>query len=132
MFLFRKWFQLSQWQQIMIGLILGICAGFILKAKAEYLLPIGTMFIHAIQMLVVPVVMTAIVCAVVSLKELDKMGRMVVKALVLYGFTMAIAATIGIIVANALGVGLDFPMDRHAISSVIAPQKLTLGEIFIS
>lgn len=126
----KAWFQLSGWKQIIYALIAGILTGLIFKEKAEYLQPIGTMFIHAIQMLVVPVVLTAIVCAVISIKHLNKMGKMIAKALTVYGFTMAIAATIGILVANTLDIGKGFFVEQTA--EVVAPKTLTLGEVLIS
>lgn len=126
------WFKLAQWQQIIIALIAGIVAGLVFQSNTQYLLPIGTMFIHSIQMLVAPVVFTAIICAVISLKELKYMGKMIVKALTLYGFTMAFAAVIGIIIANTLGVGFDFPVDKQIIDPLTMPQKLSLGEILVS
>lgn len=127
---FKKWFALAGWKQIGCGLVAGIVTGLILKEKAEYLQPIGTMFIHAIQMLVVPVVMTAIVCAVISIQHLNKMGKMIVKALTVYGFTMAIAATIGILIANGLEVGKGFIVEQT--SEAITAHSLTLGEVLIS
>jgi DAACS family dicarboxylate/amino acid:cation (Na+ or H+) symporter len=131
MLLLRKWFKLPQWQKIIIGLILGILTGLIFKSKAQLLLPIGTIFIHAIQMLVAPVVMTAIVCAVISLTDFNKMGRIITKSLFLYGFTMLISASIGILIAQALNIGHDFPIANELAASA-PPGKLTLGDILVS
>lgn len=135
----KKWFQLQGWQQIICGLIAGILAGLILREKAQFLQSVGIIFIHLIQMLVVPVVMTAIVCAVLSIHDFQKMGKIAAKALVIYGFTMAISATIGIVVANQLGVGLGFaPASQHVAASATAvlptsmSQPLTLGEILVN
>lgn len=127
----RIWFQLPQWKQIIIGLIAGIFTGLTLKSHANIFLPIGTAFIHAIQMLVAPVVMTAIVCAVVSLTDFSKMGRIITKALLVYAFTMAISASIGIIIATKIGIGHDFPIVQ-AVAETSATKQLTLGEILIS
>jgi len=130
----KKWFQLAGWQQIIFGLFAGIIAGLILKDKAHYLQPIGVIFIHLIQMLVVPVVMTAIVCAVLSIHDFQKMGKIIAKGLAIYAFTMAIAATIGILVANGLGVGHGFAgisQSTAAIDTATA-HTLTLGEILIN
>lgn len=128
----KWWLALPSWKQIIGGLIMGILAGLILKERAHYLAPIGTMFIHAIQMLVAPVVMTAIVCAVISIKDVQKMGKTIGKALIVYGFTMAIAATLGICAASWLGVGLDFSMGSHLASETVTMHTLTLGEVLIN
>lgn len=129
----RYWFKLDDWKKIMMGLIAGIFTGLVLGEKAEYLQPIGTMFIHFIQMLVVPVVMTAIVCAVISIQDVSRMGKMLFKAISIYGFTMATAATIGILIANLFGVGLGFSFaEATPAAEAVAPQTLTLGEILIN
>src|SRR5579872_3859871 len=128
----NKWFRLAGWKQIICGLIAGILVGLTLGDKAHYLKPIGMIFIHLIQMLVVPVVMTAIVCAVLSIKDFQKMGKFIAKALVIYGFTMAASATIGILIANALDVGHGFSMVPPVSEAAIVPHMLTLGEILVS
>lgn len=128
----NNWFRLAGWKQIICGLIAGIVLGLVLGDKAHYLQPIGTIFIHLIQMLVVPVVMTAIVCAVLSIKDFQKMGKFIVKALVIYSLTMAASATIGVLIANALDVGHGFSMVPPVTEAAAIPHMLTLGEILVS
>ena len=67
---FHYWLQLPLWGKILIALFLGMITGLIGGTAVEPIQVIGLMFIHAIQMLVVPVVFTAIVCAVMSLYKL--------------------------------------------------------------
>ncbi|OGT64279.1 MAG: hypothetical protein A3J38_00205 [Gammaproteobacteria bacterium RIFCSPHIGHO2_12_FULL_45_9] len=126
----KTWFQWPAWKQIMAGLLLGMGTGLLLGPHAVYLKPIGLLFIHAIQMLVVPVVVTAIVCAVLSVKALDKMGRVVSKALIVYALCMMISATIGIVVANLFGVGHDFPL--HADGGVTLPHTVSFSDVLVS
>jgi len=103
--IFRIWFNFPLWKQILVGLILGIIVGLVFKHRAVALEPFGFMFIHAIQLLVAPVVLTSIVCAILSLDSYKLVGKVMTKAVVIYAFSMAVAATIGILVANALHVG---------------------------
>lgn len=117
----KSWIHLPSWKKILCGLLAGIAVGLIFKEKATYLEPIGTIFIHAIQMLVAPVVSVAIICAVISLQDFSKMGRMVGKALVVYGIGMAVAATIGILVANFMGVGEGFSLLKEAATTGPVP-----------
>lgn len=128
----QSWSQLAPWKKIICGLLAGIAVGLILGKKAEYLEPIGTVFIHAIQMLVAPVVSTAIVCAVISLQDFSRMGRMVGKALLLYGFGMAVAASIGIVVANFLGVGTGFSLGNAVTDLGIKAHTFSLSEALVS
>jgi Na+/H+-dicarboxylate symporter len=119
--LFSYWFSLALWQQILIALFLGIITGLLLKTRAEALEPIGLMFIRAIQMLVAPVVLTSIVCAILSLSSYKMVGSIMVKALVIYGVSMAVAATIGILVANGLHVGEGLQVSSAAVPGLVMP-----------
>jgi DAACS family dicarboxylate/amino acid:cation (Na+ or H+) symporter len=130
--IFKAWFYLHSWKKIVCGLILGIAVGLIFGKKAESLEPIGTMFIHAIQMLVVPVVSTAIICAVISLQDLSRMGKMVGKALVLYFIGMAVAASIGIFVANMMGVGEGLSFAQHLVTTTVAARPFVLSEALVN
>lgn len=101
----KIWFKLPLWKQIMVALIIGIIVGLVFKEKAEALEPIGLVFIKAIQLLVAPVVLTSIVCAILSLSTYQMVGKILSKAVILYAISMAVAATIGIVIANLLHVG---------------------------
>lgn len=96
---FKKWFQLVLWKKIIIALVLGIVVGIVLGKKAEIFKPIGLIFIHAIHMMVVPVVFTAVVCAVISISKAQKMHKIWIKALVIYLVSMLIAACLALVMA---------------------------------
>lgn len=95
----------QSWQQILIAIILGTLVGLALGPAAMYLKPIGMIFIHAIQMMVVPVVFTAIICAVISLEDLNMMKRLGMKAIFIYTLSMAVSAMIGLVVASFIMPG---------------------------
>lgn len=101
----QYWFGLKSWQRIICGLIGGIVFGLVAGHKAVYLKPIGTLFINAIHMMVVPVVFTAIVCAVLSIQDAQKMRRVSIKTIIVYAISMAIAATIGLVIATMISPG---------------------------
>lgn len=128
----KSWSQLPSWKKIICGLLAGVAVGLIFGKKAEYLEPIGTIFIHAIQMLVAPVVATAIVCAVISLQDFGRMGKIVGKALVLYGFGMAVAASTGILVANLLGVGRGFSLGNVVVDTSLNAHSWSLTEALVA
>jgi Na+/H+-dicarboxylate symporter len=89
------------------------------------------MFIHAIQMLVVPVVFTAIVCAVMSLDQLTQMRRLVLKALSLYALSMILAATIGVLCAIILAPGQGMALHLSTVTTLV--QRVpTASEVLVS
>ena len=99
-----KTFSLQMWQKILIGLILGIVAGFVVGEHAKLLKPIGDIFITLIRMVVMPVIFVSLVCGVTAMKDLRKMGRVAGKTLLLYGVTMALAGTMSMLLAGAFGI----------------------------
>ena len=126
----RYWLQLPLWGQILIALVLGIAVGLIGGHQIEPIQVVGLMFIHAIQMLVVPVVFTAIVCAVMSLDKLTQMRRLVLKALSLYALSMIFAATIGVVCAILIAPGQGMVLHLTTASS-LTQHAPTASEVLI-
>ena len=106
------WGRLSLWKKILIGMVLGIVAGVILGPDAEILKPIGTLFINAIKMLIVPLVFFSLIVGVTSMKDIRKMGRIAIKTVTIYLGTTAVAITIG------LGLGFLFE-PRKGLNMVV-------------
>lgn len=100
---------LTAWQKIILAMILGIITGFTFGPQATVLKPIGILFLNGIQMMIVPVVFTAIVCAVLAMEDLHKMRRVSIKALIFYGLSMIIASIIGLTTASLIKPGNHFP-----------------------
>jgi Na+/H+-dicarboxylate symporter len=57
----RLWARLPLWQQILIGLTLGVITGIVFKQDALVLAPIAALFLNAIKMLIVPLVFASLV-----------------------------------------------------------------------
>jgi Na+/H+-dicarboxylate symporter len=119
------------WGQILIALALGMATGLIGGHAIEPIQVVGLMFIHAIQMLVVPVVFTAIVCAVMSLDQLTQMRRLVLKALSLYALSMILAATIGVLCAIVIAPGLGMALHLSTAATLVQHVP-TASEVLVS
>uniref|UniRef100_A6VWJ9 Sodium:dicarboxylate symporter n=2 Tax=Marinomonas TaxID=28253 RepID=A6VWJ9_MARMS len=104
------------WQKILIGMVLGIITGSIMGPDAEILKPIGTLFIKAIKMLIVPLVFCSLVVGVTSMQDTRKMGRVGLKSIVLYLGTTAVAITIGLGLGTIFSPGAGLNMDASTIS----------------
>jgi len=112
--------KMKLWAKILIGLVAGLAAGIVLGPTAGYIKPVGTLFINAIKMLIVPLIFSSLVVGVISMKDPKKMGRIGLKTLALYLGTTAIAVTIGLTLGTVLrpGAGLNFEAVEQA-----APQE---------
>ena len=103
------WSSMELWKKILIGMICGVIVGSIMGTDAEMLKPIGTLFINAIKMLIVPLVFFSLIVGITSMQDTKKMGRIGLKAIVLYMGTTAVAISIGLGLAAILtpGEGLN-------------------------
>ena len=109
---FMKGKKVSLAAKIFIGMILGIIAGILLQGNPEfavnYVKPFGTIFLNLIKTIVVPVVLCSIISGVISMKDIKKVGKVGVKAIIFYTITTCVAVTLGLVFANVLNVGGGF------------------------
>lgn len=92
--------KLKLWQQIFLGMILGVFSGIILKDNAQYLKPFGDIFINMIKMIVVPLIFFSISSAITSMEQSHSLGRIGGRSILIYLVSTAIAIIIGITLAN--------------------------------
>ena len=90
---------------IIIGMLAGIAVGFIFMKvggtfTTDYLKPFGTIYINLLKFMVVPVVLFSIMCGVISLNDLKKVGSVGIKTFIYYICTTALAVVIGLVVVN--------------------------------
>ena len=101
----KKKLSLAAW--IFIALVLGCILGGILIAvpggaafSARYIKPIGTIFINLLKFIVVPIVLFSMVCGMISMKDIKKVGSIGWKTMVYYICTTVVALVIGLVLAN--------------------------------
>lgn len=105
---------------MLLGLVFGCIAGLAVSEMGitpSYFKPLGDLFITLIRMIVVPLVFTTIVAGAASVGDVNRLGRIAGKTLIFYFATTAVAATIGIIVANIFGLGLGLNLTDLANES---------------
>ncbi len=113
----KRWSRTKLWFKIVVGLVLGVLAGLVFGESAGVLKPIGTIFINAIKMLVVPLILFTLISGVTSMDDTAKMGRVGAKAFGLYLFTTAIAVSIGLAVASLIRPGAGINLEAPATAS---------------
>ena len=96
--------KMSLAMQIFIALVLAIAAGLLLQKHAQfaetYIKPFGTIFLNLLKFIVVPIVLFSIMCGIISMRDIKKVGAIGLKTLVYYMCTTAFAITIGLIGGN--------------------------------
>jgi Na+/H+-dicarboxylate symporter len=91
--------RLELWQQVVIGLILGVITGYFLREKTEYLKPLGTVFINLIKMVIVPLIFFSIVSGITDMKNTENVSRVATKSVIAFLLTSIFAVTIGLVFA---------------------------------
>ena len=92
--------------QIFIALGLGIAAGLLFLAfgradlAVSFIKPFGTIFLNLIKFIVVPIVLSSIICGVISMKDIHKVESIGIKTVLYYFTTTAFAIAIGLVVSN--------------------------------
>ncbi|MBM5782297.1 MAG: dicarboxylate/amino acid:cation symporter [Pelagibacterales bacterium] len=101
------------WQQVLIGLILGVISGIVLGESAAPLKIFGTVFINLIKMVIVPLIFFALLSGITSMNGEGNFTRVGLKGFGSYVITAVFAVIIG------LSAGLLFKpgegIDLHAI-----------------
>jgi len=85
------------WMQIVVGLVVGIIIGFAWPAIGSTLQPLGTAFIKAIKMIVMPLVFSSVTLGVYKMgSDLKQLGRLGLLAFVWFYAATAICVLLGI------------------------------------
>ncbi len=100
---------------VIIGIIAGISLGLLDKELA-IASKIGVdYFIHALKILIGPIIFLTIVLGVISLESLKQVGSIGVKALLYFEIVSTFALAIGIFIANIMGPGKGMNLDPNTL-----------------
>ncbi len=110
------------WQQVIIGLILGIVAGIVLKEDAAVLKIFGTVFINLIKMVIVPLIFFALLSGITSMSGEGNFTRVGLKGFSAYILTAIFAVILGLGAGTFFepGVGVDL-QGILGTAGVVAP-----------
>ncbi|WP_161864162.1 dicarboxylate/amino acid:cation symporter [Pseudomonas yangonensis] len=117
------------WQQILVGLALGVVVGMLFKSLALALAPVGELFLNAIKMLIVPLVFVSLVAGITAMSDSAKLGRISVKTIAIYLLTTAFAVSIGLAFGTLFSPGEG--MNMVASGSEEAKQAPSLVQILV-
>ena len=92
--------------QIFIALVLAIIAGLLLGDHADfaknYIKPFGTIFLNLLKFIVCPIVLFSILCGMISMKDIRKVGSIGLKTIVYYMLTTSAAIVIGLAIGSLM------------------------------
>lgn len=131
---------------IFFGLIAGIFVGVFLHGHDNALLStilvfIGQLFIRLIQMVVIPLVISAIIIGITSIGDNKQLGKYGTKMILYYGIITIAAVSIGAVLSLAVKPGLGAAQYintssavevQHQVAATITQQKGNILNIFLN
>ena len=138
---------------IFLGMLAGVIVGIMLHSHVEngtatnntiavvlkVLDFIGQIFIRMVQMIVIPLVFSAIIVGVASVGDNKQLGKIGKKIVFYYGIFSVIAATLGAGLALLLQPGKNIPIDvsqnseiQQIVANAYHTQKENITQIFVN
>jgi aerobic C4-dicarboxylate transport protein len=115
-----RWYQ-HLYVQVLTAILLGALLGHFYPSLGEAMKPLGDAFIKMIKMLIAPIIFFTVVHGIAGMKDMKKVGRVGLKALVYFEVVTTFALVIGLIVANLWQPGTGMNVDlSHVDTSSIA------------
>ena len=85
---------------ILIALALGFIVGFLMQNCADiairYIQPFGIIFLNLLKCIVVPLVLLSIICGIINMSDVSKLGRLGIRTLLYFMMTTIFAVTLGL------------------------------------
>lgn len=98
--------KLSLTALILIALALGFIVGFLMQNHADiavnYIQPFGVIFLNLLKFIVVPLVLLSIICGIIGMTDVSKLGRLGIRSVLYFMLTTVFAVTLGLVFTTLL------------------------------
>lgn len=100
--------------QILIALALAIVYGIYFSDYISFVSWMGTIFLRALQMIIIPLVISSIISGVANIGDAENLGRLGLKTIIYYISTSTVAILTGLFLVNLVkpGVGADLNLSQ--------------------
>jgi aerobic C4-dicarboxylate transport protein len=111
--------------QVLAAILIGGAIGHFWPTFGASLKPLGDGFIKLVKMVIAPVIFLTITTGVAGMRDLEKVGRVALKAFAYFLVFSTLALIVGLIVANVVqpGAGMNIDpatLDKAAVASYAA------------
>jgi aerobic C4-dicarboxylate transport protein len=115
----KPWYR-QLWAQVLAGMVLGILLGAFRPGLGAQMQPLGDAFIKAIRMLIAPIIFCTVVHGVARMRDLARVGRVAIKAIIYFEVLTTVALAIGLLAVNILQPGKGMNVDlSHVDTSAV-------------
>jgi Na+/H+-dicarboxylate symporter len=111
--------------QILIAFILAIFFGLFFKNAVPYVEWMGTVFIKALKMIIIPLILSSIISGITQIGDAKNLGRLGLKTMAYYLTTSIFALLTGLVLVNLFkpGVGADLGLQKTVDEVALAQQS---------
>ncbi|MEQ1622109.1 MAG: dicarboxylate/amino acid:cation symporter [Methylococcales bacterium] len=103
--------------QVLTAITLGIALGYFYPDTAVTMKPLGDGFIKLIKMIIAPIIFCTVVTGIAGMRELDKVGRVGIKALLYFEVVSTLALIIGLLVVHVIQPGAGMNIDASTLDT---------------
>jgi aerobic C4-dicarboxylate transport protein len=112
----KRWYG-NLYVQVLIAIAIGVALGVFEPAIGAQMKPLGDMFIQAIKMVIAPIIFCTVVHGIAGMKDMRRVGRVGLKAIVYFEAVTTLALVLGLVVANLWHPGAGMNVDPATIDA---------------
>jgi len=118
--------------QVVVGMALGVLVGALWPSVGRQLEPLGGVFIRLIQMVVGLIIFCTVTHGIASVRNLGKVGRIAIKAMIYFEVVTSIALVIGLVTINVLRPGVGMHVDPAMLQTTATVGKAAAAPVGLS
>jgi aerobic C4-dicarboxylate transport protein len=107
------------WFQILVAILAGVLLGHFAPNAGKAMKPLGDGFIALIRMMIAPIIFCTIVHGIGSMRDMRRVGRIGLKALIYFETVSTFALVLGIAVAHLTNPGQGFSSSLPANATAV-------------
>ncbi|MEO8682861.1 MAG: cation:dicarboxylase symporter family transporter [Vicinamibacterales bacterium] len=127
--------RVSPTTQIMLGLLLGLIAGYVISVTdpsiANIVRPFSLIFIRMIRMIIAPLIFGTLVAGIAGAGHFKDVGRMGLRAMIYFEVVTTFALLIGLLSVNILKPGVGMVLPAPAGAPPVAAVAQTWDQILL-
>lgn len=118
---------------IVLGAVGGVFFGWYAGDAATQISWLGTLFLNALKMTIIPLIIASIISGIGSLGDIRQLGRMGGFTVIYYTITTALAVLTGLLVVNWIQPGAGIQLTQTTVPDhILAKQDTGISDIFLS
>jgi aerobic C4-dicarboxylate transport protein len=112
----KPWHQIL-YVQVLIAIAVGVLLGALAPGLGAAMKPFGDAFVALIKMMIAPIIFCTVVHGIATMGDLNRVGRVGLKALLYFEVVSTLALLLGLVVGDIVKPGASFNIDPAALDA---------------